>query len=81
LTSDLDPFKLRLCPYISSLSEDNQCFQLILQGYSKIQIFQKKKFFGIQLFPLRKTGQGVVDGGCDLRMNCFRLKKINQKKK
>jgi hypothetical protein len=23
--------------------------------------------FRIQLFPLRKTGQGVVDGGCDLR--------------
>jgi hypothetical protein len=65
--------------YFINFWETINVFQLISQSYSKIQIFQKKFILGsigsswqwlqfkIQLFPLRKKEQGVVDGGCDLR--------------
>jgi hypothetical protein len=67
LSSDLDPLKLRFFLISHQYLRNNQCFST--QGYSKIEIFQKKIFFGSIGFPLRKTEQGVVDGGCDPRMN------------
>jgi hypothetical protein len=50
---------------------NNQCFSI-----EELEAAGSGSNLGLNYSHLDKTGQGIVDGGCDLRMNCSTIQSL-----